>query len=539
MKIKLRFGLVIGGTLLAIVLGTFGTAHGITSGNLMLTSANVASNRDLLTGASATTISVGLMGAGGSNVDNASVHIQLWQNGQLMREATYNNRDILHEKSMRFSFKPTNLAAGTYTLAVVVMQNGIQIASFGNIGSVTIGDTGSTGNGNNGGGNATSTTSGGATNGSVQIVSVDRIRQNLSEGNTATTITANLISPNGGNTNDVTVHIRLVRNGTVIADVPYAHQNILHEFPQGYRLATSANLAPGDYTIAVIVFNNDGSVNATFPNLGTITVVSGGTNTSNGTSTTNASTTSNPDLTMHIVANSGSVNATNVAPGTPVTMTVNYVNSDNANPFTGSIHMELFSSSETRITEQDFNNLTFGPGEMKTLQMTSPTNLSAGTYHFEDVLFFADGIPGGSDQLFGGPGVSLFTVSQTSPTNDLSATLGGGSDRSVFKVILGSQNIDLLSSANLRVQLIDASGTVGASQILNGNFVYSSSTGPARDYFWGAAPASCGTGLPPAGGTFHTRVIVMNQSSSAVLATFDNIGDQTFGPQPGCSAVMQ
>lgn len=558
MKTKLKYILIIGGALTAlfvVVGGLNRTAHGVTSGNLSITSADVISDQSLMTGSSTTKISVGLMSANGENVGNVNVHVQLLQNGIVMDEAIYNNRDILHENSQLFWLTP-NVAPGTYTLAVLVLnQNGTPNASFPNLGSVTIGNNGvsggvgnstsTPGNSTSTIGNSTSTTGGGtststasstpgAVNGSVRVVSVDRVKDNLTEGNTMTIITANLISPNA-NTNNATVHVELLQNGTVVSDAVYSNRDILHESSQAFRLVTGSNLPVGDYTIAVLVFNGNGSLNSSFPNLGTITVVPTGTSSS---TTNTTSTTGNTTSTMHIVANSGSVNQTNITPSSTVTMTVNYINSDNVNPFTGSIHMQLFNSSESVVSEQDFNNLTFAPSETKTLQMTSTAGLMPGTYHFEDKLFFADGTQGGSDMIFNGTS-SVFTVStaSTTPSSTLTATLGPGSDRSAFMVTLGSQNIDLLNSVNMRVRLLDASGTVAASQILNGNFIYSTSTGPARDFFWGVSPSPCGTGLPPAGGTFQTQVIVMNQSTT--VQTFDNIGNQTFAPQPGCTAIMQ
>jgi len=97
-------------------------------------------------------------------------------------------------------------------------------------------------------------------------------KQNLTAGDTATTITPYLISLNGANTGNVTVQVALTQNGTVVDDQAYGNQDILHEYPQAYPLTTVNNLPAGNYQITVTVFNANNSVNSSFPNLGTITV---------------------------------------------------------------------------------------------------------------------------------------------------------------------------------------------------------------------------------------------------------------------------
>jgi hypothetical protein len=89
---------------------------------------------------------------------------------------------------------------------------------------------------------------------------------------TQTTITPYLVSTNGANVGNVTVQVALQQNGTVIDSQSYGNQDILHEYPQAYPLTTSSTLPAGTYTIAVTVYNADNSVNASFPNLGTLTV---------------------------------------------------------------------------------------------------------------------------------------------------------------------------------------------------------------------------------------------------------------------------
>ncbi|MDE2019574.1 MAG: hypothetical protein KGJ13_04465, partial [Patescibacteria group bacterium] len=117
-----------------------------------------------------------------------------------------------------------------------------------------------------------STFTGGGNNGQIAVVAVDRIQGNLSAGNTATTIAAHLTSQNGANANDVTVHVQLTQNGTVVADASYPDVNVTHDSQSSYQLATQSNLPVGTYTIAVVVYNGDGTLNASFPDLGTIVV---------------------------------------------------------------------------------------------------------------------------------------------------------------------------------------------------------------------------------------------------------------------------
>jgi len=333
---KTKYVVMVGAFAL-VVLGALGIAHGFTSGNVTVTSADVISSQSLFTGTATTTISVGLMSGNGTNVNGVNVVLELLQAGQVKAQTTYHGQTIFHEAPQLFWLTPTHLASGTYTLAVMVFNpDGSVNAGFPNLGSVVIGggNAGSGGSGSGGGETSTSTatstpittptstptstppetststatstpgtetptststsTPGMATStptsttpgvststpGTVQVVSVDRIKGNLPASSTATTITANLISVNGANTNNATVLVELIANGQVVTDAAYPHHDILHEFPQGFALTTGSNLPVGDYTIAVVVFNGDGSLNAAFPNLGTITVT--GTATSTG-----------------------------------------------------------------------------------------------------------------------------------------------------------------------------------------------------------------------------------------------------------------
>lgn len=302
---------------------------------LAATSVMTITDTDVLSGHATSSVAVGLISENGANTNDVSVHVELLQDGKVVQDVPYDDVTILHEYSATY-WLAIGVPAGTYNIgATIYNADGSLNASFNNLGSITINGNGlvtaATSNVNASPtptptptltptptstptstptptptptmtptstpttaptptstvsstptptptptptSTPTSTFTGGATStsGTVAVVTIYRIKSNLTVGNTETTITPYLISENGSNTNDVTVHVAITQNGTTTAEAVYGKQTILHEYPQAFPLTTPSNLSAGTYTIAVTVYNANGSVNASFPDLGTIVV---------------------------------------------------------------------------------------------------------------------------------------------------------------------------------------------------------------------------------------------------------------------------
>ncbi|MDE2019841.1 MAG: hypothetical protein KGJ13_05865, partial [Patescibacteria group bacterium] len=103
----------------------------------------------------------------------------------------------------------------------------------------------------------------------VTSLAVSTNQDILNGGSPNESISVGLQSLNGANTNSVTVTAELLQNGTVTAQSSAGPLDILHEQPRILYMGLG-NIPAGTYTVAVTARNGDGSVNTSFPNLGSV-----------------------------------------------------------------------------------------------------------------------------------------------------------------------------------------------------------------------------------------------------------------------------
>ena len=244
-----------------------------------ITLMNSTVERDTIT-PSLTNMLTATFGNMGGNSAASVLDFELYDraNGHLVNQQTWDNVSLDAGSTTERIVSTPNLPNGDYSWNVGIFNAGWgkllhwydNVALF----SVRSDTNASSTSASNSAATSTLATARGATrNGNIRISSLSTPSTTLAHG-TPQTITIGLTSDGGENANNVTVHTVLYNadNNEESSHQIFAGKDILHEGETPVTLWMSSDIASGSYRVAVLVYNQDGTLNSSFENLDRITV---------------------------------------------------------------------------------------------------------------------------------------------------------------------------------------------------------------------------------------------------------------------------